>query len=73
MVPIKLVQLSITELYDCGLYACSFAEYVCRGDMDISMSVFHSENLRLRYGALLWNYEKRKIDTDVVSENEDSG
>ncbi|KAK6796476.1 hypothetical protein RDI58_004177 [Solanum bulbocastanum] len=37
----------------CGLYTCSFAEYVCRGDMDISMSIFDSENLRLRYGALL--------------------
>ncbi|KAK6776108.1 hypothetical protein RDI58_027109 [Solanum bulbocastanum] len=58
---------------DCGLYTCSFAEYVCRGDMDISMSVFDSENLRLQYKALLWNYGKRKIDTGAISQNEDSG
>ncbi|KAH0758162.1 hypothetical protein KY290_021655 [Solanum tuberosum] len=55
---------------DCGLYICSFAKFVCRGGMDISMSIFDSESLRLRYRALLWEYEKRKIETDTVSENE---
>jgi len=34
------------------------------------MSIFDSESLRLRYRALLWEYEKRKIETDTVSENE---
>ncbi|KAK6779980.1 hypothetical protein RDI58_022164 [Solanum bulbocastanum] len=55
---------------DCGLYTCSFAEFVCHGDMDIFMSIFDAENLRLRYEALLWNYGKRKIDTDTVSEDD---
>ncbi|KAK6789799.1 hypothetical protein RDI58_013599 [Solanum bulbocastanum] len=57
---------------DCGLYTCAFAEYVCRGDRDISMSVFNSENLRLRFGALLWKYGKMKIDTESVSKDETS-
>ncbi|KAG5590498.1 hypothetical protein H5410_041012 [Solanum commersonii] len=63
----------VDDSVDCSLYTCSFDEYVCRGDMNISMSIFYSENLRLRYGALLWDYGKRKIDTGAVSENEDSG
>ncbi|KAK6777441.1 hypothetical protein RDI58_024158 [Solanum bulbocastanum] len=62
----------VDDSVDCGLYTCSFAEYVYRGDIDISMSVFDFENLRLRYGALLWERGKRKIDTDTVSEDENS-
>ncbi|KAH0768080.1 hypothetical protein KY285_003951 [Solanum tuberosum] len=57
---------------DCGLYTCVFAEYVCRGDMNISMSGVNAENLRLRFGALLWEYGKMKIDTESVSEDEAS-
>jgi len=45
------------------MYTCFFAEFVCRGDTDISMSIFYSESLRLRYG-------KRKIETDTVSKYE---
>ncbi|KAG5605920.1 hypothetical protein H5410_027412 [Solanum commersonii] len=57
---------------DYGLYTiCSFAGYVCRGYI-ISMSIFDYENLRLRYGILLSDYGKRKIDTGTASENEDS-
>ena len=57
---------------DCGLYTCVFAEYVCRGDMNISMSGVNAENLRLRFGALLWEYGKMKIDTESVSEDKAS-
>ncbi|KAG5570784.1 hypothetical protein H5410_060550 [Solanum commersonii] len=49
-----------------------FFEYVCRGDMNISMSGVNAENLRLRFGALLWEYRKMKIDTESVSEDEAS-
>ncbi|KAG5590496.1 hypothetical protein H5410_041010 [Solanum commersonii] len=62
----------VDDSVNCGLYTCSIIEYVCRGDMDISMPIFYSKNLRLRYEALLWDYGKRKIDTGAVSENEDS-
>ncbi|KAH0649566.1 hypothetical protein KY290_033234 [Solanum tuberosum] len=57
---------------DCGLYTCAFAEYVCRGDRNVSMSGLNAENLRLRFGALLWEYGKIKIDTESVSEDEAS-
>ncbi|KAH0704309.1 hypothetical protein KY285_018587 [Solanum tuberosum] len=57
---------------DCGLYTCVFAEYVCCGDRNISMSDLNAENLRLRFGALLWEYGKMKIDTESVSEDEAS-
>ncbi|KAK4728252.1 hypothetical protein R3W88_021240 [Solanum pinnatisectum] len=63
----------VDDPVDCGLYTYSFAEYVCRGNMDISMLVFYSKNLCLRYETLLWDYGKRKIDTGAVSKNEDSG
>ncbi|KAK4737136.1 hypothetical protein R3W88_000833 [Solanum pinnatisectum] len=42
-------------------------------DMDISMPIFYCEKLCFQYGALLWNYGKRKIDTDAASEKEDFG
>ncbi|KAH0733336.1 hypothetical protein KY289_004524 [Solanum tuberosum] len=57
---------------DCGLYTCAFAEYVCRGDRNVSMLGLNAENLRLRFGALLWEYGKMKIDTESVSEDEAS-
>ncbi|KAL3356502.1 hypothetical protein AABB24_017262 [Solanum stoloniferum] len=57
---------------DCGLYTCAFAEYVCRGDRNVSMSGLNAENLRLRFGALLWEYGKMKIDIESVSEDEAS-
>ncbi|KAH0690150.1 hypothetical protein KY289_017508 [Solanum tuberosum] len=57
---------------DCGLYTCAFAEYVCLGDRNISMSGLNAENLRLRFRALLLEYGKMKIDTESVSEDESS-
>ncbi|KAG5581209.1 hypothetical protein H5410_051836 [Solanum commersonii] len=41
-------------------------------DRNISMSGLNAENLRLRFGALLWEYGKMKIDTESVSEDETS-
>uniref|UniRef100_M1A2U0 Uncharacterized protein n=1 Tax=Solanum tuberosum TaxID=4113 RepID=M1A2U0_SOLTU len=60
------------SIMNCGLYTCAFAEYVCRGDRNVSMSGLNVENLRLRFGALLWEYGKMKIDTESVSEDEAS-
>ncbi|KAG5612746.1 hypothetical protein H5410_024027 [Solanum commersonii] len=60
------------SIMDCGLYTCVFVEYVGRGDMNISMLSVNAENLQLRFGALLWEYGKMKIDTESVSEDEAS-
>ncbi|KAK4713477.1 hypothetical protein R3W88_019384 [Solanum pinnatisectum] len=60
----------IVESNQCGIYTCAFAEYVCQGDLNTLNSFFYSKNLQLRYGVLLWDYGKRKIDTDIVSERE---
>jgi len=38
--------------------------------MNISTSIFYAADFHWRYEALLWIYEKRKIDTDTVSESE---
>ncbi|KAH0714140.1 hypothetical protein KY284_007045 [Solanum tuberosum] len=57
---------------NCGLYTCAFVEYMCRGDRKVSMSGLNAENLRLRFGALLWEYGKMKIDTESFSEDEAS-
>ncbi|KAH0680108.1 hypothetical protein KY284_021193 [Solanum tuberosum] len=57
---------------DCGLYTCAFAEYVCHGDRNVSMSGLNAENLRLRFRELLWEYGKMKIDIEFVSEDEAS-
>ncbi|KAG5606840.1 hypothetical protein H5410_028332 [Solanum commersonii] len=66
------VNSSIAFHCDYGLYTCAFVEYVCHGERYISMSIFNSKNLRLRFGALLWKYGKMKIDTEYVSEDEAS-
>jgi len=61
---------SIFFYSDCGLNTCAFTEFVCWGDMNISTSIFYAADFHWRYEALLWIYEKRKIDTDTVSESE---
>ncbi|WMV31177.1 hypothetical protein MTR67_024562 [Solanum verrucosum] len=44
----------------------------CDNSTNVSMSGLNAENLRLRFGALLWEYGKMKIDTESVSEDEAS-
>ncbi|KAF3621223.1 hypothetical protein FXO38_13843 [Capsicum annuum] len=51
---------------DCGAFVCAFAEYVIHGrnipkEIDIGY-------VRMRYGALLWDYGKRKLQADSVLE-----
>ncbi|KAH0650236.1 hypothetical protein KY284_030148 [Solanum tuberosum] len=73
MVIMKTSHNNVTiQRKDCGLYTCAFTEYVCRGDRNVSMSGLNTENLRLRFGALLWEYGKMNIDTESVSEDEAS-
>ncbi|PHT72197.1 hypothetical protein T459_22982 [Capsicum annuum] len=48
---------------DCGAFVCAFTEYVIHGryipkEIDIDC-------VRMRYGALLWDYEKRKLEAGI--------
>ncbi|PHT66536.1 hypothetical protein T459_30961 [Capsicum annuum] len=49
---------------DCGTFICTFAEYVIHGryiPKEISIGY-----VRMRYGALLWDYGKKKLEADSV-------
>ncbi|PHU08916.1 hypothetical protein BC332_20776 [Capsicum chinense] len=46
---------------DCGAFICAFVEYVIHGrDIPKEIDIGH---VRMRYGALLWDYGKRKLET----------
>ncbi|KAJ8544867.1 hypothetical protein K7X08_017450 [Anisodus acutangulus] len=54
---------------NCGMYVAAFVEYLSLGE-GISDVEFNDELLRIRYGALLWDYAKQKIESEVVSDDE---
>ncbi|XP_049357106.1 uncharacterized protein LOC125821777 [Solanum verrucosum] len=54
---------------DCGLYLLAFAEYLSDGN-DICVETIDAELLRIRYGALLWEYAAKKMEDGAVSDNE---
>ncbi|KAF3638431.1 hypothetical protein FXO38_23227 [Capsicum annuum] len=58
------------EKSDCCIFVCAFAEYVSHGTFDISSRLFGIVNYRLRYGALLWDYARRKQNNGAISESE---
>ncbi|PHT45076.1 hypothetical protein CQW23_14234 [Capsicum baccatum] len=58
---------------DCGMFVCAFAEYVSPGIFDISSSLFVASNHQLSYGALLWDYARRKQNDGATSESEATG
>ncbi|PHU06845.1 hypothetical protein BC332_23334 [Capsicum chinense] len=48
---------------DCGAFVCAYTEYVIHGrdipkEIDIGC-------VRMRYGALLWDYGKRKLEAGI--------
>ncbi|PHT35936.1 hypothetical protein CQW23_23636 [Capsicum baccatum] len=48
---------------DCGAFVCAFAEYVIHGrDIPKEIDIGY---VRMRYGALLWDYEKRKLQVGI--------
>ncbi|KAM3235731.1 hypothetical protein P3L10_015768 [Capsicum annuum] len=48
---------------DCGAFVCAFAEYVIHGrDIPKEIDIFH---VLMRYGALLWDYGKRKLKAGI--------
>nr|XP_025887740.1 uncharacterized protein LOC104649288 isoform X2 [Solanum lycopersicum] len=53
---------------DCGVYVASYAEFLSESK-DIS-AVLDPEEIRLRYGALLWNYGNQKIQVGAASDIE---
>ncbi|XP_075092476.1 uncharacterized protein LOC142172704 [Nicotiana tabacum] len=54
---------------DCGVHVATYAKFLSTIG-EIPQTTFDSNLLRQRYGALLWDYAMRKIDTDAISENE---
>ncbi|KAG5629272.1 hypothetical protein H5410_000989, partial [Solanum commersonii] len=54
---------------DCGLYLLAFAEYLSDSN-DICVETIDVELLRIRYGALLWEYVAKKMEDGAVSDNE---
>ncbi|PHT52516.1 hypothetical protein CQW23_06978 [Capsicum baccatum] len=76
--PLKYVILKDTrqqgpQSNDCGMFVCAFTEYVSHGMFDISSRLFDIVNHRLRYGALLWDYARRKQNDGAISESEATG
>ncbi|KAM3303681.1 hypothetical protein P3S67_014711 [Capsicum chacoense] len=62
--PIKMVdELPQQTQCDCGAFVCVFAEYVIYG-RDISKEI-DIGYFRMRYGALLWDYGKRKLQAGI--------
>ncbi|PHT93205.1 hypothetical protein T459_01087 [Capsicum annuum] len=62
--PIKMVdELPQQSQCDCGAFICAFAEYVIHGiDIPKEIDIGH---VRMRYGALLWDYGKRKLEAGI--------
>ncbi|XP_059295194.1 uncharacterized protein LOC132048304 [Lycium ferocissimum] len=54
---------------DCGMYVAAYAEYLSQGE-GIPHGDLDAELLRTRYGALLWDYAKRKMEANAESDNE---
>ncbi|PHU04471.1 hypothetical protein BC332_25293 [Capsicum chinense] len=65
-----MLELQGLRSIDCGMFVCAFAEYVSHDMFDISSRLFGAVNHRLRYGALLWDYARRKQNDGAISENE---
>ncbi|PHT67834.1 hypothetical protein T459_27321 [Capsicum annuum] len=62
--PIKMVdELPQQTQCDCGAFVCAFAEYVIHGrDIPKEIDIGH---VHMRYGALLWDYGKRKLEAGI--------
>ncbi|PHT49890.1 hypothetical protein CQW23_09637 [Capsicum baccatum] len=62
--PIRMVdELPQQTQCDCGVFVCTFAEYVIH-DRDIPKEI-NIGHVRMRYGALLWDYEMRKLEAGI--------
>ncbi|PHT37990.1 hypothetical protein CQW23_21563 [Capsicum baccatum] len=64
LLPIKIVdELPQQTQCDCGAFVCAFAEYFIHGrDIPKEIDIGY---VRMRSGALLWDYEKRKLEAGI--------
>ncbi|KAF3655781.1 hypothetical protein FXO38_14517, partial [Capsicum annuum] len=62
--PMKMVdELPQKTQCDCRAFICAFAEYVIHGrDIPKEIDIGH---VHMRYGALLWDYGKRKLEAGI--------
>ncbi|KAF3658691.1 hypothetical protein FXO38_13065 [Capsicum annuum] len=54
---------------DCGLYMVTYVEYLTFGE-SVSAVDFDPDLIRIRYASLLWNYDTRKAEAKVQSDDE---
>ncbi|KAH0636548.1 hypothetical protein KY289_036463 [Solanum tuberosum] len=54
---------------DCGVFVAAFAEFVSNGQHILNQQV-NADILRKRFGAILWEYARRKQASDLQSEDE---
>ncbi|KAH0761551.1 hypothetical protein KY290_017624 [Solanum tuberosum] len=54
---------------DCWISLLAFAEYLSEGE-SIPVQYLDSKLNRIRYDVLLWEYSAKKMEEEVVSENE---
>ncbi|KAH0653773.1 hypothetical protein KY289_031451 [Solanum tuberosum] len=53
---------------DCGVFVAAFAEFVSNGQHILNQQV-NADILRKRFGAILWEYARRKQASDLQSED----
>ncbi|KAK4736859.1 hypothetical protein R3W88_000556 [Solanum pinnatisectum] len=54
---------------DCGVFVAAFAEFISNGQHIVNQQV-KANILRRRFGAILWEYARRKQASDLQSEDE---
>ncbi|OIS98529.1 hypothetical protein A4A49_60951, partial [Nicotiana attenuata] len=57
--------------FDCGVYVTAFAEYVSIGELSTSKEDLSDIDQHRRcYGALLWDYARKKQELGAINESE---
>ncbi|KAH0760600.1 hypothetical protein KY290_016673 [Solanum tuberosum] len=57
------------KIEDCGVFVAAFAEFVSNGQHILNQQV-KADILQKRFGAILWEYARRKQTSDLQSEDE---
>ncbi|OIT26661.1 hypothetical protein A4A49_63868, partial [Nicotiana attenuata] len=59
------------NIHDCGVFIAAFAEYVSIGELSIlPEDLSDIDQHRRRYGALLWDYARKKQEHGAISDSE---
>ncbi|OIT24903.1 hypothetical protein A4A49_63682, partial [Nicotiana attenuata] len=66
------IQWIVGEIpHDCGVFVAAFAEYVSLGELSIPAEDLSDIDQHCRrYGALLWDYARKKQEHGAISESE---